>query len=117
MKKTAFLLIALVAFAVLIGCSTSGALSIPPTYEFNPGLAAGRQYEILGEVVLDGTTRNVVGIQVEGGKGFSEFLALAKSLYPDCDALINCYVDGQTYSGLFVESATQIYRGTAIRYK
>ena len=108
MKKTAFLLIALVAFAVLIGCSTSGALSIPPTYEFNPGLAAGRQYEILGEVVLDGTT---------GGKGFSEFLALAKSLYPDCDALINCYVDGQTYSGLFVESATQIYRGTAIRYK
>ncbi len=117
MKKSVFLLIAVVAFAVLVGCSTSGALSIPPTYEFNPGLSSGRQYEILGEVVLDGTTRQIIGIQVEGGKGFSEFLALAKSLYPNCDALINCYVDGQTYSGLFVESATQVYRGTAVKYK
>lgn len=112
-----FLLVAIAFIAVAVACSTTGGESIPATYEFTPGIQSGRQYEILGEVVLDGTIRKVLGVQTSSGKGYSDFLALAKSMYPDCDALINCYIDRSNTNVVISQSTTQIYRGTAVRYK
>lgn len=117
MKKAALLLIAAFALVMLIGCSTIKEIEVPSSYEFTPGLTSGREYVVLGQVSLDSNAKSIIGIQLKEGKRFSEFLALTKALYPDCDAIINCYVDEEAHSAFIVESSSQIIRGTAIKYK
>ncbi len=114
MKKKLFL-VALVVCLVLTSCVTG------KTGLFGSGVTtnlAEKEYEILGPVEMKGTITNILGLFQWGGKGYADFMAEAKALYPETDAVIDIYEDVSASKILLVyNSFTRTYYGTAIKYK
>lgn len=74
-----------------------------------------KDYKILGEVTMDATHHNILGVFSFGGKGYEDLLALAKETYPECDAVINIYEDrtDSIYFGIYNKLGSKLI-GTAV---
>jgi hypothetical protein len=104
MKKFFFGVTVCVVVMSVFSCTTF--VTSPAFYTNN----TNTEFEILGEVVYE-----------SGGRiGYIELLREARSLYPDCDYVIDIMVDRQdtTTAFFFLKSVTTtwIMRGTAIKY-
>ncbi len=115
MKKKIFTLTVIAASMLLFSCATRVS---------NPGYESAlqvklepKEYEILGDVVKVGTTKNVLGLFTWDGAKYFDLFELAKKKY-QADDVINISVDYEKNAyWIFYSSKTYIMRGIAIKYK
>ena len=115
MKKTIVIALLICLLVSLTACTTS----------FKDGFKdAGitsvlkeKDYEILGQVTMHSTVKNILCLFTFGGKGYEDFLEKAKEKYPECDAVINIYEDtDQSFILGIYNTFKHNYIGTAIKY-
>lgn len=115
MKKTFIIFAVVCALFVFTSCmSTKEGLS-------DSGVTTSlvpREYEVLGNVEMEGTVTSIMGLVTFGGKGYEELLDYAKKQYPQADAVIDIYKDYKSSMILGVYNTwTTDYYGTVIKYK
>ena len=93
------------AFLLVLGCKTM--ITAPFVYTNNES----SKFEILGEIRYESSDRN----------GYTEMLAAARKLYPDCDYVIDIMIDCKTVTTILFfwkVGQVQTYKmsGTAIKY-
>ncbi len=93
MKKTGFLM-AVSVFLIFAGCKTAPQIT-------RPVFPVGVEYEVLGRVLLDAPKRS---------NGYITLYEKAKAEYPDCDDVVNIWVD-RVWSG-----RRYVLSGLAIKY-
>lgn len=113
MKKR-FILLVIAAALLLVSCTS---ISMPG---YQSGLTATlevKQYDVLGEVVKEGTMHSILGLYTWGGAKYNDLFKLAKKRY-DADDVINISIDYDytAYFGVYI-SKSYIIRGLAIKYK
>ena len=99
MKKIVFLTVILVTLAICVSCSTTNTHSFGVTTDLS-----SREYVELGRV------------SVSGMKGYLDVLAAAKELYPECDEIIDIYVDDTVSSFLVLSVSKRNTIATAIKF-
>ncbi len=114
MKKKFIIILTLVLTLILSSCLTSKFGY--KDYGIHTNLVK-KDYEVLGTVSMKSTINNILWLVSYGGKGYSDLLAEAKSLYPEADAVIDIAEDVHTkyYFGFF-NQITREYTGTVIKY-
>jgi len=106
MKKVFGFGLSCAVLLLVLGCRTM--ITAPFVYTNNENT----KFEILGEV------------QYEGGAEtdcYAELMRVARSLYPDCDYMIDIMIDQKTVKIYLLfwmvgETVTYTMRGTAIKY-
>ena len=113
MKKTLLLVLSvLLLFAV--GCSTA---RVPETINSSVITLEPGTYEVLGNVELTSTNNNIMFLFEFGGKGYDDLLEKAKSIYAECDDVVNVHVEqkGSLYLGVY-NYQKRVISGTAVKY-
>jgi hypothetical protein len=138
MKKNGFIVLGVLAMALvfgltLSGCATNKATTKGTNFDKKPvGLIGAPKYTILGTVTLErdwfgvvGFSNNSIGpipagdhyIYQSGGVTYVEMLEEAKKLYPETDAVVDINID---YTGsqywIFYGRRRNIVAGLAIKY-
>lgn len=113
MKKALFALLLATSLALLPGCVSMTRGTRDPDVTTN---LARKDYEILGPVSIESDLTSILGLVNFGGKGYSDLLEKAKTLYPETDALIDLYTDARNVIVLGIYNrSTVVYSATAIK--
>lgn len=113
MKKAMVLLMVIISI-LFVSCAT---VRYPGDNHDLVSKLEPKEYDILGDVVLEGTTRSFLGFFTWGGATYYELLQKAQKRY-DADDVINVSVDKKVtlFLGIYV-SQKYIMRGVAIKYR
>ncbi len=112
MRKTCLLI---VAISFIFGSCAS--ISYPSKGNGIEVALTPKNYDIVGEVVYEGTTKSIMGLLTWGGATHYDLLQKAKKDY-DADEIINVSIDiKNTFIYVFYFTQTYILRGVAIKYK
>ena len=110
------------------GCATNVASAKTPEWDKKPIPIEGRDYTILGNVMLKKNWFGILGFSVtqygidaylyqSGGVTYADLLTEAKGLFPTADAVIDVTIDysGSVY-GIFYAQRQNIVTGLAVEY-
>ena len=119
MRKKSAIWILLVAMTV-IGLSLTGCMTDVsnwyPYWNAEPVRLQRSSYIILGEVVLEKQWINVLGIYQSGGITYASFLAEARRLYKETDAIIDIHLDCEVSKNPFFQKRKYTALGYAVKY-
>jgi len=114
MKKLTIVLLIVLSLFTLSSCAS---MKEPYQAAGVKSVLVEKDYEVLGQITVNSTVKNVLGLFTWGGKGYEEVLEAAKEAYPETDEIINIYVDKKA-SSYFLVYNTWGYNitCTAIKY-